>query len=165
MSLATAILVAVTAQRLAELLWSARNSRRLRARGALEHAPGHYPAIVAVHAAWLATLWLVARDAAVSMPWIAVFAALQLGRLWVLATLGMRWTTRILVLPGTSPVRHGPYRFLRHPNYAIVAAEIAVLPLALGMPLTALVFSLLNAIVLRVRIRAEDAALARADHG
>jgi methyltransferase len=165
MSLALAVLGFVTLQRIAELVWSARNTARLRARGAVESGAGHFPAIVAVHAAWLAGLWLLAREIAPQPAWLVLFALLQLGRLWVLATLGERWTTRVLVLPGAAPIARGPYRFLKHPNYAIVAAEIAVLPLAFGLPLFALVFTLLNALVLALRIRVENAALATGGHG
>jgi methyltransferase len=162
---AIAVLALVTLQRLAELLWSARNAAQLRTRGGVEMSPGHYPAIVAVHAAWLAGLWWLAREQALQTGWLALFGILQLARLWVLATLGERWTTRIIVLPGAAPVRTGPYRFMKHPNYAVVAAEIAVLPLAFGLPAFALAFAILNAIVLSIRIRAENAALAAGRDG
>jgi methyltransferase len=91
--------------------------------------------------------------------WFLVFMGLQALRLWVLATLKGRWTTRIIILPGAPLVRSGPYRFLRHPNYAIVVGEIAALPLAFGLPLYAIVFSLINALILHVRVKAENAAL------
>ncbi|WP_454848268.1 isoprenylcysteine carboxyl methyltransferase family protein [Rhizobium binxianense] len=154
-----ALLAFVTAQRLAELALARRNTMALFARGAREVAPGHYPYMVALHAAWLIGLWLLAIGKPIHLPWLAVFLALQALRLWVLATLGNRWTTRIVVLAGAPLVRNGPYRFIRHPNYAIVGGEIAALPLAFGMPLYALVFSVINAAVLVVRIKAEDAAL------
>ncbi len=159
MTLAIAILMFVTAQRLAELVLAQRNTAALRARGAYEVAPGHYPLIVAVHTGWLAALWWLAPSQPVSLALIGVFAALQAARVWVIATLGSRWTTRIIVLPGAPLVTNGPYRFLSHPNYAVVVAEIAVLPLAFGLPWVALVFSLLNAAVLAIRIRAEQGAL------
>lgn len=162
MSLAAVVLALVTLQRLGELVLARRNTRRLLARGAYEASPGHYPLIVALHAAWLLGLWLLGRDRPVQLAWLAVFLALQAGRLWVLASLGGRWTTRIIVLPGAAPVRTGPYRWLRHPNYLVVAGEILTLPLALGLPVYGLAFSALNALVLAVRIRAEAAALARA---
>jgi methyltransferase len=161
-SLAAVVLALVTLQRLGELVLARRNTRRLLARGAYEASPGHYPLIVALHAAWLLGLWLLGRDRPVQLAWLAVFLALQAGRLWVLASLGGRWTTRIIVLPGAAPVRTGPYRWLRHPNYLVVAGEILTLPLALGLPVYGLAFSALNALVLAVRIRAEAAALARA---
>ena len=162
MTMAVIVLALVTLERGAELAWARRNTRRLLARGAREEGARHYPLIVALHAAWLAGLWLLAWNRAVSIPWLAVFVVLQAGRLWVLATLGERWTTRIIVLPGESLVRRGPYRWLRHPNYVVVAGEIVALPLAFGLYPYALAFSVLNAAVLYLRIRAEEQALARA---
>ncbi|GEP60193.1 isoprenylcysteine carboxyl methyltransferase family protein [Reyranella soli] len=162
MLLAGAILGLVTLQRLGELLLSRRNTGRLLAQGAHEVAPGHYPLIVALHAAWLAGLWyLVAwrADVDVSVGWLAVFVVLQALRVWVIATLGPRWTTRIIVLPGAPLVKEGPFRFVSHPNYCIVAAEIVVLPLVFGLVWYGIVFSALNALVLWIRIRAEEAAL------
>jgi methyltransferase len=160
MILGPIVLALVTIQRLGELALSRRNTRRLKARGGYEVASGHYRAMVALHVAWLAGLWLLAFDRAPNLVWLAAYGVLQVMRLWVIATLGSRWTTRIVVVPGAALVRTGPYRFLSHPNYAVVAAEIAVLPLAFGLGWFALIFSLLNAIVLAIRIRAEGAALA-----
>ena len=154
-----ALLSFVTLQRLAELQHARRNTAALLARGAREIAPEHYPYMVAMHAAWLIGLWLLAADRPVSLIWFVIFMVLQGLRVWVLTTLKGRWTTRIIVLPGAALVTNGPYRFLSHPNYAVVIGEIAVLPLAFGLPLYALVFSLLNAAVLAIRIRAENAAL------
>jgi methyltransferase len=159
MNAALLILALVTAQRLAELAVSRRHTRALLARGAYEVGAGHYPLIVAVHAAWLAALWWLAPGRPVLWPLIGLFALLQGARLWVLATLGERWTTRIIVLPGAPLVARGPFRFVRHPNYLVVIAEIALLPLAFGLWQVALIFSLLNAAVLTVRIRAEEKAL------
>ena len=156
---AAAILAFVTAERLFELWLAARNTAALKAGGAREHGAGHYPLIVALHAAWLGGLWWLGRDSVVVAGWLLAFVLLQATRLWVLGTLGRRWTTRIIVIPGAPLVARGPYRFLSHPNYAVVAAELAVLPLALRLPEFALVFSLLNAAVLAIRIRAENAAL------
>jgi methyltransferase len=160
MTLTIVVLALVTLQRLGELALARRNTRRLLARGAVESGAYHYPLIVGLHLAWLAGLWLLGWNRPVDAGWLAVFVVLQLLRAWVIATLGGRWTTRIITLPGEPLVRRGPYRFLSHPNYVVVAAEIAVLPLALDMPAYALAFSLLNASVLWVRIRAENAALA-----
>jgi methyltransferase len=157
--LSLAVLALVTLQRLMELALARRNTRRLLAQGGVEVAPGHYPAVVALHAAWLAGLWLLALPREPDLVLLAVFGLLQIGRGWVLAALGPRWTTRIIVVPGAPLVRRGPYRLLNHPNYLIVAGEILVLPLALGLPMLAVVFSALNALVLWVRIHAEDAAL------
>lgn len=163
MPLASLVLAAVTLQRLAELVFARRNTVRLLARGGVEKSPGHYPLIVIMHAAWLALLWIMAASAAVDWVWLAVFVILQGLRVWVIATLGERWTTRIIVVPGETRVRRGPYRYVAHPNYWIVAAELIALPMALGQPLIAVVFTVLNAGVLWVRIRAEAAALAEAE--
>lgn len=160
MTAAAIILALVTLQRLAELIVARRNTRALLARGAYEASPGHYPLIVAVHAAWLAALWWLAPGKPVNWWLIGLFLLLQMGRLWVLATLGRRWTTRIIVVPGERLVARGPFRFVPHPNYLVVAGEIAVLPLAFGLWKVALLFSLLNAAVLAIRIRAEERALA-----
>ncbi len=154
------ILAFVTIQRLAELFISARNAERLRARGAVEFAPGHYPLMVLLHAAWLGGLWIIARDLPANGVLIALYAALQLLRIWVIASLGDRWTTRIIVLPKAPLIRSGPYRFLNHPNYFVVVAEIALLPLVFGLVEYAVIFSVLNALLLLWRIRAEDRALA-----
>lgn len=154
------LLTAVTIERLGELWLARSNTRKLLARGASEVAAGHYPLIVLLHGAWLAGLWLLAWNAPVSSLWLAVFALLQILRFWTLWTLGQRWTTRIIVAPGENLVTAGPYRILRHPNYVVVIGEIAVLPLCFGMPFYALLFSLANAAILTVRIRAENAALA-----
>lgn len=162
MTPAILLLAFVTLERLAELVLARRNTRALLAQGAVEHAPGHYPLIVALHAAWLAGLWAFGWDQPVSLFWFAVFMALQVARVWVLATLGPRWTTRIIVLPAAPLVAKGPYRFVSHPNYLVVIGEIAVLPLCFGLWWFAILFSLLNAAVLTIRIRAEAAALTQA---
>ena len=161
MTLAPAVLALVTMQRLGELMLARRNTRGLLARGGVEIAPQHYPAIIACHTLWLVSLWSFGWWRPVELGWLALFALLQLGRVWILATLGSRWTTRIIVVPGETLVARGPYRFIKHPNYAVVVGEIAVLPLVFGLPLIALVFTLFNAAVLFVRIRAENHALGR----
>ena len=153
------ILALVTLQRLGELLLAERNTKRLCAKGAHEVGRSHYPFVVAVHAGWLAALWLLGPGPPIHVVPLVIYVALQLARLWVITTLGERWTTRIIVLPGAPLVRHGPYRWLDHPNYLIVVAEIAVLPLVFGLPVVAAFFSVLNAIVLWVRIREENEAL------
>jgi methyltransferase len=154
------ILALVTLQRAGELAVSRYNTHRLLARGALEIAPGHYPLIVAVHAAWLISLWVFGHDRPVNVLALLFYFILQGFRWWVMRTLGSRWTTRIIVVPERPLVSAGPYRFLSHPNYAVVAAEIAVLPLVLGLPLLAAIFTILNAAVVAIRIRAENRALA-----
>ena len=161
MTINVVILAAVTLQRLSELWISKRNTARLLAGGATEHATGHYPLIVAVHAAWLAALWWLAPARPIDGFWLGLFVLIEIVRIWVLASLGPRWTTRIIILPGAPLVRRGPYRFVNHPNYWVVVAEIAVLPLVFGWWQVALLFSLLNAAVLAIRINAENRALGR----
>ncbi|MGA2287334.1 isoprenylcysteine carboxyl methyltransferase family protein [Bradyrhizobium sp.] len=160
MTAAEILLAAVTLQRAGELVLARRNTQRLLARGAFEIAPGHYPLIVAVHLAWLLSLWLLGRDHALNSVALLFYIGLQGFRGWVMWTLGSRWTTRIIVLPGEPLVSSGPYRFLSHPNYVVVGAEIILLPLVLKLPLVAAVFTILNALVLTIRIRAENSALA-----
>jgi methyltransferase len=150
----------LVAQRLVELCFAQFNTRRLRAKGGVEFGAAHYPLMIALHASWLLGLWLLGHDRSVIPFWLAIFVLLQVGRLWVIASLGRRWTTRVIVLPGFAPVSRGPYRWLKHPNYLIVALEIAVVPLALGLPLFALIFSAANAALLAYRIRFENEALA-----
>ena len=159
MSLGIVILALVTLQRLAELPWAYANTRRLLAVGGHEVAPGHYPLIVLVHVAWLASLWWLAPGRPVNLAVLTLFMIVEIGRVWVLATLGRRWTTRIIVIPGETLIRSGPYRFLSHPNYVVVAAEVALLPLVFGLWQVALMFTVLNSIVLAIRIRAEARAL------
>lgn len=167
-ALYTLLVALIAAGRLIELRIAEHNRRRLLAQGAVEAAPGHYRWMVLLHTAFLIAcpleVWLLDRPflpglAAVALAVLVLAAAL---RWWVIAALGGRggrWTTRILCLPGVPPVTGGPYRFLRHPNYLAVIAEIAALPLVHTAWLTAAVFSLLNAWLLRVRIAAEEAAL------
>ena len=157
---AVAILGFVTLQRLLEMRLADSHSRKLLAQGGVEHGREHYPFIVALHAAWLAALWWWAPGRPINLPLLVLFAVLQIGRVWVIRSLGDRWTTRIIVKPGAPLVRRGPYRFVNHPNYLIVTAEIAVLPLVFGLWQLEVLFSALNAIVLTVRIRAETRALA-----
>jgi methyltransferase len=161
MSLFHIVLGLVVLQRLGELAVAARNTRHLRTAGAIELDAGGYPLFVLLHAAWLLSLaLLVPASAAPSWPLLAVFAALQLGRLWVITSLGRYWTTRIIVPPDRPPVSRGPYRFLRHPNYLIVVAEIAVLPLAFGAIGITTVFSAANLALLARRVVIEERALA-----
>ena len=156
------IIAAVAVQRLAELVYARRNSAGLLARGGVDHGAGHYPLIMALHAAWLAALIvMVPVDAAVRWPVIALYGVVQVARYWTLVALGANWTTRIIVVPGEATVRRGPYRFVRHPNYWVVACELALLPLAVGAWQIALLISALNGVLLRHRIRVEDTALGR----
>lgn len=155
------LLTALVLLRLAELVHARRNTQRLLARGGREVGAGHYPLFMILHGAWLAALALaISPDRLPSPTLLALFSLLMMARLWVVLSLGPYWTTRIITLPGAPLRRRGPYRFLRHPNYVIVAAEIAVLPLAFGAWELAALFSLLNGLLLRHRIRIENAALA-----
>jgi len=151
----------VLVQRLLELALARRNTRLLLARGGHEVGAGHYPLIVALHAAWFLALVAFGWNARVSLAWLDIYLLLQLCRLWILLSLGPRWTTRIIVVDEPL-VRRGPYRFLAHPNYMLVAVEIAIVPLALGLPVVTLVFTLLNGALLTWRIRIETRALAAA---
>ena len=160
MSFAAFILLLVTLQRLGELWIARRNTRWLLERGGREAASEHYPLIVAMHAAWLIGLWVLAYDREVVPHWLGLYVMLQAVRVWVLATMGPRWTTRIIVLPKAPLVEGGPFRWISHPNFCVVAAEIMVLPLTFGLVWYAFIFSILNAIMLTIRIRAENAALA-----
>ncbi len=151
----------VAAQRLGELAYARHNTKRLVAAGGIEHGAGHYPLIVALHGGWLAALFaLVPPDAPPGWGLLGGYGLLQLGRLWIIVTLGARWTTRVIALPGAVRVRRGPYGFLRHPNYWVVALEIPLLPLAFGAWQIALGFGLANLALLAHRIRVEERALA-----
>ena len=161
MGLAQIVTLLVALQRLAELGYARRNARRLLAAGGVEHGAGHYPLFVALHGAWLAALFvLVPAEAPTDWGLLGLYGLLKLGRLWVIASLGGRWTTRVIVVPGAPLVTRGPYRFLRHPNYLVVALEIPVLPLAFGARQIALGFGLANLALLAHRIRVEARALA-----
>ena len=159
MSAAVVILALVTAQRLGELWLSTRNTRQLLAEGAVEHGASHYALMIALHAAWLIALWFLAPRRPVNWALLGLYVLIQVARAWVIATLGRRWTTRIIVLPNAPLVASGPYRFVDHPNYVVVALEIAVLPMVFGLIGLALIFSVLNAAVLFIRIRVENRAL------
>lgn len=154
------VLGLVAAQRLWELWLADRNTKRLLAEGAIEVGAGHYPLFVILHASWLAAIAAVTPWPTVPDPrWLALYVILQAGRLWVIATLGPFWTTRIITLAGAPLQTRGPYRFLRHPNYVVASLEILVLPLAFGQVRIALVWSLANALLVGWRIRVEDRAL------
>jgi methyltransferase len=156
---AASLLGYLSVQRLAELWWARRNEARLLAAGGIEYGRSHFPLMVLLHAAWLVGLWVLGIGRPLVPAFVVLFVVLQIVRFWVLATLGRRWTVRIVAVPGEQLRQGGPYRWLRHPNYAVVIGEIAVVPLALGLPVYALVFSILNAAVLAIRIPAENAAL------
>ncbi|MFB6657025.1 isoprenylcysteine carboxyl methyltransferase family protein [Streptomyces microflavus] len=163
----TALVLAVAVERLAELVVARRNTRWSLARGGTEAGSAHYPAMVVLHTALLAgclaEVHLADRPFLPAVGWtmVAVVVAAQLLRWWCITTLGPRWNTRVIVVPGLPLVSGGPYRRLRHPNYVAVAAEGIALPLVHGAWVTALVFTLLNGVLMAVRIRCEDEALAR----
>lgn len=160
--IAYAIIALVILQRAGELMLADRNTRKLKARGAVEIGGGHYRFIVLLHMAWLmAVLWLIPTPVVIHWGWILVFLLLQAARVWVIASLGPYWTTRIISLPDVPLVKRGPYRFVRHPNYLVVAGEILALPLAFGETWVAIIFSIVNAAVLYWRIREEEAGLAQ----
>ncbi|MET4674298.1 isoprenylcysteine carboxyl methyltransferase family protein [Streptomyces microflavus] len=163
----TALVLAVAVERLAELVVARRNTRWSLARGGTEAGSAHYPAMVVLHTALLAgclaEVHLADRPFLPAVGWTmaAVVVAAQLLRWWCITTLGPRWNTRVIVVPGLPLVSGGPYRLLRHPNYVAVAAEGIALPLVHGAWATALAFTLLNGVLMAVRIRCEDEALAR----
>jgi methyltransferase len=155
------VLALVALQRLAELALASANTRRLLARGGREVGRRHYPLFILLHGSWLIAIALTTPLSTRPVwPLIGVFVGLQALRVWVVATLGPYWTTRIITLDGAPIVRGGPFRFVRHPNYWVVTGEIALLPLAFWNWPVALVWSVLNALLLRHRIRVEMAGLA-----
>jgi methyltransferase len=151
----------IIAQRLIELVIARRNTSALKAQGAIEHFPGHYPLIVMVHLGWILAMLYFGHDQDVIAVWLIAYAVLQVLRVWILASIGRRWTTRILTVPGETLVARGPYKYIPHPNYMLVIAEILVAPLVLGLTWVAALFSALNAAVLVIRISAEERALDR----
>ena len=155
------ILSLVTLQRAVELYIAHRNTKRLIANGGFEIGSGHYPLIVILHAIWLAGLWYLVlyQRPEVSYPWIFAYLVLEAARGWIIAALGSRWTTRIIVVPGEELVDHGPYKYFRHPNYMVVAGEIFILPMAFGLWWYAILFAALNGGLLYWRIRSEEEAL------
>ena len=160
MDWAALIVGLVALERLGELVLSHRHTKALLREGGIERGRRHYPLIVALHTAWLIAVYLAATPGAPPLwGWIALYLVLQIARYWVIASLGRYWTTRIITVPKAPLMQRGPYRFLRHPNYAVIALEIAVLPLAFGEASVAVVFSALNAALLAWRIRAENRVL------
>ncbi|MGJ8594812.1 isoprenylcysteine carboxyl methyltransferase family protein [Sulfitobacter sp.] len=149
----------IIVQRLSELLIAKRNTAKLLAKGAYEVGAAHYPVMVAMHSTWIACLVIFGFDETVAFGWLALFAVLQVLRVWILGSLGSRWTTRIIILEEPLVVR-GPFKYVSHPNYMLVVAEIIVAPMVLGLGWVALVFTVLNAAMLWVRIGIEHKALA-----
>ncbi len=159
-TLAYLILGLVVAQRLIELLFANRNTRLLLARGGIEYGRSHYPFIVLLHAGWLIAITVFLPDVpAIHWLWLSLFAGLQGLRIWIWQSLGSYWTTRIITVPDAPLVRTGPYRYMRHPNYAVVIGEIASLPLAFGEPAVAVTFTAMNLMLLYWRVRIENRVL------
>ena len=159
--LAQWLVLAVAVQRIAELFVARRNTARLLAEGGAEIGRGHYLPIVILHASWLLVIFVrVPPDAPANYWLIAAFLLLQLARVWVIMSLGRYWTTRVITLPNAPLVKSGPYRWLRHPNYVIVALELAVLPLAFFDWAVAVAFTVGNGVLMVIRIPAENRALA-----
>ena len=160
METATALFLGfIILQRLSELVIAKRNTANLLAKGAYEVGAAHYPVMVAMHSLWLVCLVILGYSQTVSYGWLAIFAVLQIFRVWILGSLGPRWTTRIIVLEEPLIVR-GPFKYFSHPNYMLVVAEIIVAPMVLGLVWVAALFTALNAAMLYVRIGVEHKALA-----
>lgn len=154
------LLALVALERISELVYASRNTRRLKARGGIEVAAEQYPFFIALHAAWLLAMFVFIPRTTPPIPWLlAAFVVVEAARVWTLSSLGPYWTTRVITIPGEPLVKRGPYRFVRHPNYVVVALEIAVLPLAFNAPAIAIAFTALNAALLVWRVQAENAVL------
>ena len=164
---AFAVVVALVAvERLAELVLSQRNAAWSFARGGVETGRGHYRVMVALHSGFLVAMLVEAvvrrPEVPPALAWsmLGLVLASQALRWWCIVTLGPRWNTRVIVVPDLPPVRSGPYRLLAHPNYLAVVVEGLALPLVHGCWITAAAFTVLNAALLTVRLRVENAALA-----
>jgi methyltransferase len=161
----TVLVALVAVERLAELVVSTRNAAWSFGRGGRESGRGHYPVMVALHSGFLVAMlveaWVRRPDVPPALAWtmLALVVGSQALRWWCIATLGRRWNTRVIIVPGLPPVSSGPYRFLSHPNYVAVVVEGIALPLVHAAWITALVFTVANAALLAVRIRVENAAL------
>ena len=152
----------VVIQRVGELAYANANTRRLLAEGGREYGAKHYPLFIVLHGGWLISIALFAKPTdAPNLLLLNAFIATQTFRFWTLASIGRWWTTRIISAPHFPKVKRGPYRYIKHPNYALVVVEIALLPLLLGASAMALTFSILNAALLWWRIKVENAVLAK----
>lgn len=157
---ALAVFAYVIIQRLGELVYANANTKRLLAEGGREYGARHYPLFLILHSGWLISIAMFAKPAATAnIAVLIAFIASQIFRFWTLRSIGRWWTTRIISAAHFPRVKHGPYRYITHPNYALVVVEIAVLPLLLGAPAMAVTFSVLNAALLWWRIRMENAVL------
>ncbi|MDP4231132.1 MAG: isoprenylcysteine carboxylmethyltransferase family protein [Bacteroidota bacterium] len=144
---------------MSELAVARRNEKWLRSQGALEYGKGHYPFILLLHSGFLGSLigeYLYRREPPIDLAFLALFILLLGAKIWVISSLGRYWNTKIFRIPGSNPVRSGPYRILKHPNYVIVVLEFIVAPMVFHLYYTLLIFTVLNAIMLGVRIRVEE---------
>lgn len=159
-TLVTWVMIYIVAQRLGELVYANRNTERLLLEGGIEHGADHYQYFIFLHSAWIAIIAImVDPQHHIYLIMLALFVGTQFLRAWTLSSIGRWWTTRIISAPHFDRVKRGPYKFIPHPNYLVVVLEIAIVPLMLGLPWVALVFSVLNAILLRHRIAVESAVL------
>lgn len=159
-TLVTWLLLYIVVQRLGELVHANRNTKRLLGEGGVEHGADHYHYFIFLHSAWIAVIALLVDPQHIVHPaMLALFVGTQVLRVWTLASIGRWWTTRIISAPHFDRVKRGPYRYISHPNYLVVVLEIAIVPLMLGLPWVALLFSILNAILLRHRIGVENQVL------
>jgi len=146
-------------QRLTELFISRRNEKWLLSQGAIEYGSGHYPWMVAMHTVFIFSLiaeYYLRGGEPMSFMFLMLFVALLLFKYWILTSLGNYWNTKIYRIPGSAPVRKGPYKYFKHPNYVDVVCEIAIIPLVFHLYYTAIIFSVLNAIMLTVRLKTEN---------
>ncbi|MEP3225866.1 MAG: isoprenylcysteine carboxylmethyltransferase family protein [Parasphingorhabdus sp.] len=158
------ILIYIVVQRLSELVYANRNTLRLLSEGGEEFGADHYHWFIFLHSAWLAVIFLLVDPLRPLNPiLLTLFVFTQIMRVWTLASIGRWWTTRIISAPHFDRVQRGPYKYISHPNYLVVVLEIAIVPLLMGLPWVALLFSLLNAILLRHRINVENQVLSKRD--
>ena len=156
-------IIFLIAQRVFELCISGRNEKWLLKHGAIEYGKEHYPYIVLLHTLFIVSLvteYVCLPGSKVNWYFLCLFMILIAVKIWVISTLGTFWNTKIFKIPGTLPVSRGIYKYIRHPNYIIVICEIAIIPITFHLYYTAVLFSLLNAVMLTVRIKKENEILA-----
>lgn len=163
----TILIGIVILQRLVELVVARKNEKWMKAQGAYEAGASHYPFMIMLHTAFFISLitevYFFERTLSPFwVPLLIIFLLAQVARVWCLTSLGKFWNTKIIILPGAEVVQKGPYKLIRHPNYVIVCTELLVLPLIFQAYFTAIVFTLLNILILSVRIPAEERALREA---
>jgi methyltransferase len=154
----------VITQRLSELYIARGNEKWLRSQGAVEYGKEHYPFIVALHTLFIVSMiveYMLRSSSPVDFIFLILFILLLLFKFWALSSLGKYWNTKIFRVPGTGPVKKGPYKLFKHPNYFIVVCEIAIIPMVFHLYYTAIIFTVLNAIMLTVRIRVENRVWAK----